>query len=351
MKKPNIHKSIVLLLSVSVCLMAATILRAEARQPSHCEVGVADSCLMRAEADAFLSRMPADLQQHQTRAILKAIAGDNADLVAVRSSRNAQPQYSDNVRTAMISDNMRIYEPCDCRDEKLPVLLYFHGGGWTFGSINSCGRFCNAVAADGRMKVVALDYRLAPEHPYPAGLNDCIDAVGYIITHADELNIDVNRITLGGDSSGGNLALATALSAECRSKIESLLLFYPVTKAYNDDSESWHAYGKGFGLDAEIMEAFNRAYTRNVDPRQPSISVGLCSDDEIRQLPRTLLIAAERDILCDQGKSFADRMGDKAKRIEYEGAVHLFITVPGQQTAFERAIADALTFIYDRTTD
>ncbi|MGM9833845.1 MAG: alpha/beta hydrolase [Candidatus Limisoma sp.] len=341
MKKSNIQYCLALLLSVSVCLTSATLM-AQTRQPS----------LMRSQADAFLRNMPADLQQKQTRAILKAIAGDNTDLQAVRSSRNARPTLFDNVRSRMITDNMRIYEPRDSRDVPLPVLLYLHGGGWTFGSINSCGRFCNAIAADGRIKVIALDYRLAPEHPYPDGLNDCVDAVNYIITHADELHIDVNRITVGGDSSGGNLALATALTENCRGKIESLLLFYPVTKAYDDGSESWQAYGNGFGLDAEIMDAFNRAYTLNVDSRLPSISVGLCSDSEIRDLPRTLIIAAERDILRDQGKSFAERLGGKAKRIEYAGAVHLFITVPGQQTAFERAVADALIFINnDRTTD
>ena len=72
---------------------------------------------------------------------------------------------------------MRIYEPKDGSAGRLPVLLYLHGGGWTFGSINSCGRFCNAMAASGKMRVIALDYRLAPEHPYPAGLDDCIGAV------------------------------------------------------------------------------------------------------------------------------------------------------------------------------
>ena len=225
------------------------------------------------------------------------------------------------------------------------MLLYLHGGGWTFGSINSCGRFCNAMAASGTMRVVALDYRLAPEHPYPAGLHDCIEAVNYLVDHAEELRIDPSRVTLGGDSSGGNLALATALSAACRGKVESLLLFYPVTKAFDDGSASWQQYGKGFGLDTEIMETFNRAYTLRADAHDTAISVGLCSDSTLQTLPRTLLIAAERDILRDQGKELVERMGQKARRIEYEGAVHLFITVPGQEVAFQRAVVDAVGFI------
>lgn len=309
---------------------------------------IAEQCLMRIQADEFLRNMPSDLQHKQTMAILKAIDGDNKELMAVRNSRNTQPKYSDDVKTKMITPTMRLYEPKGSQVQRLPVLLYLHGGGWTFGSINSCGRFCDAMAASGKMRVIALDYRLAPEHPYPEGLNDCITAVNYIIDHAAELHIDANHITIGGDSSGGNLALATALSETCRGKIESLLLFYPVTKAFDDGSESWQQYGKGFGLDAEIMEAFNRAYTINADNRCSAISVGLCSDEELNMLPRTLLIAAERDILRDQGVALAERMRGKIQRIEYQGTVHLFITVPGQDMAFDRAVKDAIRFISNK---
>ena len=309
---------------------------------------IAEHCLMRIQADEFLRNMPSDLQHKQTMAILKAIDGDNKELMAVRNSRNTQPKYSDNVETKMITPTMRLYEPKGSQDQYLPVLLYLHGGGWTFGSINSCGRFCDAMAASGEMRVIALDYRLAPEHPYPEGLNDCITAVNYIIDHATELRIDANHITIGGDSSGGNLALATALSETCRGKIESLLLFYPVTKAFDDGSESWQQYGKGFGLDAEIMNAFNRAYTINADKRCSAISVGLCNDEELNMLPRTLLIATERDILRDQGVALAERMRGKIQRIEYKGAVHLFITVPGQDMAFDRAVKDAIRYISNK---
>ena len=309
---------------------------------------IAEQCLMHIQADKFLRNMPSDLQHKQTMAILKAIDGDNKELMAVRNSRNTQPKYSDNVETKMITPTMRLYEPKGSQDQYLPVLLYLHGGGWTFGSINSCGRFCDAMAASGEMRVIALDYRLAPEHPYPEGLNDCITAVNYIIDHATELRIDANHITIGGDSSGGNLALATALSETCRGKIESLLLFYPVTKAFDDGSESWQQYGKGFGLDAEIMNAFNRAYTINADKRCSAISVGLCSDEELNMLPRTLLIATERDILRDQGVALAERMRGKIQRIEYKGAVHLFITVPGQDMAFDRAVKDAIRYISNK---
>lgn len=314
-------------------------------QPSKTKnVSVADP-EMKVQADLFLQNMAADLQHRQAVAIRQAIDGNNIPLNAVRNARNTPPQLSDNVQARMLTPSLRLYEPKAEKKKTTPVLLYFHGGGWTFGSLNSCGRFCNAMAASGQMKVIALDYRLAPEHPFPAGLDDCAEAVRYVREHAEALGIDPKQICLGGDSSGGNLAIACAMHPSCEGVIHSLLLFYPVTKAYNDQSHSWNAYGKGYGLDAEIMEEFNRAYVGDDDVRNTRISVGLCTNEELQRLPRTLLIAAGRDILRDQGCEFAERLGRKATRVEYADAVHLFITVPGQDKAFDEAVKASVEFI------
>lgn len=185
--------------------------------------GAADS-VMRRQADGFLQALPDGLQQTQTLAVEKAIAGDNAALMAVRNSRNTRQTLSENVSVRQLSESLRLYEPSGV-DGRLPLLVYFHGGGWTFGSLNSCARFCDAVAAMGGVKVLAVDYRLAPEHPFPCGLHDCCDAVAYARDNAALLGIDASRISAGGDSSGGNLALAVALSDECRGALESLVLF------------------------------------------------------------------------------------------------------------------------------
>ena len=231
----------------------------------------------------------------------------------------------------------------------MPLLIYLHGGGWTIGSLNSCGRFCDRMAATGQMKVLAVDYRLAPEHPFPQGLSDCKAAVTYALEHAETLGIDTANISIGGDSSGGNLALATALAPECHGRIAALLLFYPVTKAFADGSASWNAYGNGYGLDAEIMEAFNASYlVGGADARDHRISPGLAPDSLLQLLPPTLLIAAERDILRDQGKAFARRLPQRIRRIEFPGAVHLFITVAGQPTAFGHAVRLASEFLCNR---
>lgn len=302
---------------------------------------------MREEADAFLRAMPQGLQADQARAVTRAIEGDDTALRAVRAARNQPPTLSANVAVRELSATLRLYEPVGTEEGRpLPLLIYLHGGGWTFGSINSCGRFCDAMAATGRVKVLAVDYRLAPEHPYPCGYRDCVEAVKYALARAAELGIDPGRIVVGGDSAGGNLAVATALDPECVGKIEALVLFYPVTRAFADGSASWERYGEGYALDTALMNRFNRAYAPRIPSGDSRIDVGLASAEELAVLPRTLLVAAGRDILRDQGLEFARRLpAGKARRVEFPGAVHLFITVPGQETAFRRSVTLATDFI------
>lgn len=199
----------------------------------------------------------------------------------------------------------------------------------------------------GGVNVLAVDYRLAPEYPYPVPLDDCEAAIRLALEKAGEWGCSPKRIIVGGDSSGGNLAIASAMRMG-EGDVSGLLLFYPVTKAWNDGSRSWLKYGKGFGLDGDLMEAFNRSYISPERARDAEISP-MCADDEaLRRLPRTLLIAAGRDILADQGKEFVKRikaLGVDATRIEFPEAVHLFITVPGQDAAFKEAVDKTIRFL------
>lgn len=316
-------------------------------QEASAESVVINDFSMRAEADSFLASMPVGLQQYQAEAIRRAIDGDVSELEAVRRSRNNGITLSDNVKTRDVSPMLRLYEPIEESGEQLPLLIYLHGGGWCFGSVNSCARFCDAIAASGAVKVLAVDYRLAPEYPYPAALDDCVAALQYAKAHSKELGIDAERITVGGDSAGGNLAVALACSALSGVGPELLLLFYPVTKVFSDDSMSWKLFGAGYGLDAGIMDVFNRAYAGTGSVDNPLMSVGLCDAETLNRLPRTLMIAAGRDILRDQGEEFAVKAGSRVKRVEFADAVHLFITVPGQPTAFANAVKFSLRFILD----
>lgn len=302
---------------------------------------------MRKEADAFIAGMDTRLQPRQRDAIRAAIDGDTRALQQVRNARNARPVYPPCVEVTEPAPHLRLYTPTGAAAADRPLLVYLHGGGWTIGSLNSCARFCGEVCARGSVSVLAVDYRLAPEHPYPAGLDDCERAVRFALEHAAAWGCSPRRVIVGGDSSGGNLAIATALRLD-KGDVVGLLLFYPVVKAWNDGSPSWQAYGKGFGLDGDLMEAFNRSYVTPDGARKAGVSPMLASDEALRTLPRTLLVAAGRDILACQGAEFIDRitaLGVEAERIEFAPAVHLFITVPGQDTAFNEAVARAVGFM------
>ena len=310
-----------------------------------------------AEADRFLSRMPRDLQQRQERAIRRAMEGDATELQQVRAGRNADVARHPAVEVEEVSPVLRLYTPRQRGEEPLPLLVYLHGGGWTIGSIRSCARFCTELAATGRAMVLAVEYRLAPEYPFPAGLDDCVEAVRTARLRASEWGSAAAMVSVGGDSSGGNLALATALRLlEAGEEVpRSLVLFYPVVSAWNDGSPSWQRYAHGAALDGSLMEAFNEAYCRgtggltDVDPhRDMLVSPSVAPDSVLRKLPPTLLVAAERDILCSQGEAFAHRsskLGVNVRRKELAGSVHLFITVPGQDAAFRRAVEEAAAFL------
>lgn len=313
------------------------------------------------EADRFLSAMPENLQKKQEAAVREGIAGQLDALVAVRNSRNVCAPLPAGVSATDIGGKYRLYMPDSLGRGPVPVLIYMHGGGWCFGSVNSCSKFCGELCRRASIAVLAVEYPLAPEHPYPAALNACVDAVQYVFDNAGVYNFDTGAVSAGGDSSGGNLALATALRlsyarALVQNKpdeaaipcLESLLLFYPVVKAWNDNSRSWQLYDSGYGLDGGIMEAFNEAYLTDNDAELPFISPFCAPADILATLPRTLIVNAERDILADQGAAMYQKLNSAGVDVShsvYPGAVHLFITVEGQPAAFESAVAASAAFL------
>ena len=322
------------------------------------------------EADDFIDDMAEGLQDRQCDAVLHAMRGQTGELTNVRMSRNVTVDLSENVeRNDIIGDGsargikMRLYKPKSLGKSPLPLLVYFHGGGWVFGSINSCSGYCDALAASGKVMVLAVDYSLAPENPFPSGLMDCVSAVEYAVSHIEEWGGSISLISVGGDSSGGNLAVATALYLQDQPQpieLKSLVLFYPVVKAYADKSASWKEYSRGYGLDSRLMNSFNEAYVNNVsakaddknyDVRNPLISPAEAEKIKLAKLPPVLIIGAERDILYDQGKDFAstlNQLGNDVEHITFPGAVHLFITVKGQPTAFSKAVALTDAFLMDK---
>ena len=210
------------------------------------------------EETAFLANMKPGLQHTQMLAVRDAMKGDYSALEQIRQSRNQAPVLPETVETKYITPDICLFSPVNATERKRPLLLYLHGGGWCFGSINSCARFCAALVEAGDCCVAALNYRLAPKYPFPMSLNDCIEAFEYLKQHAEEWGCDSSRISIGGDSAGGNLALAASMSL---TGVHKVIPIYPVTKLFTEVTSSWKKYARGYGDDAELLEAFNEAYS------------------------------------------------------------------------------------------
>ena len=299
---------------------------------------------MLAEEQAFLANMKAGLQHTQTLAVRAAMNGNDTTLQQIRQSRNQPPVLPDGVTISRPTPDICLFAPARQPPHKRPLLLYLHGGGWCFGSINSCARFCTALALEADCCVAALNYCLAPAHPYPAPLTDCQQAFVFLKQHAAKWGCDSTQVSVGGDSAGGNLAIATAMTVEGVCK---LIPIYPVTKLFTEPTPSWKKYAKGYGNDAELLEAFNEAYARQ-EERNPLVSVGLADDKALQSLPPMLIISAGHDILFDQTAELAQRLQRLNHPLRYHvypTATHLFITVPGQPTAFGEAVKDVADFL------
>jgi acetyl esterase len=237
---------------------------------------------------------------------------------------------------------VRVYWPIS--GSSLPALVYFHGGGWVFGNIDGADRSCRALANASGCIVISVDYRLAPEHKFPAAVEDADAAVRYFAEHAGEFGIDPNRIAVGGDSAGGNLATVACLIARDRGspKIGFQLLVYPVTD-HADERPSMHDFAQGYFLTRAMMDYFWRHYLpKPEDGRHPHASP--INAASLAGLPPAMVITAECDPIRDQGEAYAERLRESgvpvsAKR--YEGAIHVFFNLAGVLDSGRQALADA----------
>lgn len=150
---------------------------------------------------------------------------------------------------------VRVYVPES--EPPYPALVYFHGGGWLIGNVDMFDTTCRAIVREAGCTVVSVDYRLAPEHPFPAGLRDCYAATEWLVANADGLNVDTDRVAVGGDSAGGNLAAAVTQLARTRDgpSFVRQVLVYPITD-YSFDTASYGENAEGYLLTRETMEWF-----------------------------------------------------------------------------------------------
>src|SRR5208282_5035723 len=218
----------------------------------------------------------------------------------------------------------RVYTPES--SPPMGVLVYFHGGGWVLGDLESHDRVCRALANGAACVVVAVDYRLAPEHGFPAGAEDCYAATKWVAENAASLGADPARLAVGGDSAGGNLAAVVSMMARDRGTpaINFQLLLYPVTDCALDTPSHKEFAADGYVLSRADMEWFWKNYLDTSAEKNNPYACPLRAKN-LKNLPPALILTASHDPLRDEGERFAERLiaaGVKVTCTRYEGVTH-----------------------------
>ena len=214
--------------------------------------------------------------------------------------------------------------------EVLPVVMYFHGGGWVLGDRDTHDRLVREIAVGAQAAVVFVDYARAPEARYPVAIEQAYAATRYVADNAAELGIDPLRLAVAGDSVGGNMAAAVTLIAKQRRgpNIAFQLLFYPVTDS-GFDTPSYNQFADGPWLTKRAMEWFWDAYLPDPAVRkQPTATPLNASLDQLASLPEALVIVDENDVLRDEGEAYARKLSDAGVRVisvRYNGTIHDFV--------------------------
>jgi acetyl esterase len=240
---------------------------------------------------------------------------------------------------------LRIYLPREAKPGELfPVLLWFHGGGFVIGNLDTHDSACRMLATQAECMVVAVDYRLAPEHKFPAAVEDCMAALRWVAMHAREIGADGARIAVGGDSAGGNLAAVCALLArnEGFPTLAHQLLVYPCT-APEPETPSHRKFAEGYVLTRNTITWFYKQYLRSRSDVN-DFRFGPLIADDLSNLPPALVLVAGYDPLRDEGVDYAKRLieaGNRVTLVNYEGMIHGFYLMGGAVDAAKRAIAQS----------
>ncbi len=225
----------------------------------------------------------------------------------------------------------RLYKPADT-DEPLPVLIGFHGGGFIRGSVNSHDGLFRRLAKFGNFAVISVDYRLAPENKFPAAVDDAYTALRWVQTHGASKGLNTDKVAVGGDSSGGNLAAVSCLDAKRLGTPQPTMqvLIYPTTDSHFT-ANSHQLFANGFFLTKDRMQWYRDLYLNNANERDSErASPGLAKD--LAGLAPALIITAGFDPLRDEAESYANRLKEASipvGMIRYEGMVHGFSSLSG----------------------
>ena len=231
-------------------------------------------------------------------------------------------------------------------DAALPVMVYIHGGGWVWGSIDTHDHIMRGYAAAGDCAIVAPDYALSPEAPFPQALEECAAVVRWVASQGAEWGLDPSRIVIGGDSAGGNLAVAVALllrQTDPELKLAGLLLNYGVYDS-RLDTKSYEEFATGHTLTREKMDFYWRCYAPREADRLHPLAAPLRADlSDLAALPPCLMHVAELDVLAGENHAMEQRLREAGVTVEattFPGVLHGFLRAVGHVAASDRAVAE-----------
>ena len=234
---------------------------------------------------------------------------------------------------------LRAYRPAGTAKEVLPALVFFHGGGWSIGDLDTHDVLCRQLAIAAHCAVFSVEYRLAPEAPFPAAVEDCLASTEYVLKDSKLLTIDPARVAVGGDSAGGNLAAVVAIAL--KEKLAFQLLIYPATDQ-RMATESLKRNGEGYLLTRSIMQMFRGYYLPREQDRLDWRSSPLLAKS-LAGAPPAFLLTAGFDPLVDEGRAYAERLAKEGVDVAYrnfEDMVHGFIVMGGVLDVANEAVAE-----------
>ena len=283
--------------------------------------------------------LPVDVARAQYEARI-ALMAPPAGIAGVREQTIDGP--SDQLR-------IRIYTPHGAGP--FPLLVFFHGSGFVLCSLDTHDGMCRNLCAGAGCVVASVDYRLAPEHKFPAGLEDCLHATRWVALHAGQLGGDPSRIVVGGDSAGGNMAAVTAIRVrdEGGPALCGQLLLYPVTDYHTPGTPSYEENAEGYGLTRDTMKWFWAHYLRDPSEGTNSHASPLRALD-LSSLPPALVITAEYDPLRDEGEIYAKKLrtaGVPTALSRYDGVNHGFMFWVGIVDKADAAMNEACEWLRD----
>jgi acetyl esterase len=267
---------------------------------------------------------------------------------ALRPPAPALPVVGDlNAEGTTGSIPLRLYRPSN---GVLPALIYFHGGGWVLGDLDTHDVLCRQLALQAGVIVIAVNYRLAPEHPFPAAVEDCYSATSWISSNAVALGVDNTRLAVGGDSAGGGLAAVMTLMARRGGPALTFqILVYPVTDL-RAESESYSKYADGYLLTRNMMRWYIAQYAPMPDDVHDWRASPLLAPS-VNDVPPALVITAGLDPLRDEGEAYARRLEEAGVPVDYMclgGMVHGFLTMGGKIDTANRAVSHIASTLRQR---